>query len=43
MIEVTVFLLIVNPTEFLVVHDQKENSHYDQIPSYLKGIRKDIL
>ena len=36
MIVVTVFILIMNPTEFRLVHNQKENSHYDHIPINLK-------
>ena len=33
-----VFLLIMNPAEFSLVHDEKENSHYDHINSFFKGI-----
>ena len=32
MIVVTVFLLIMNQPKFHLVHNQKENYHYDHIP-----------
>ena len=38
MIEVNVFLLILTPTEFRWVYYQKENIHFDHIPSKLKRI-----
>ena len=34
----TVVLLIMNTTEVLWVHNQKENCPHDQFPSSLKGI-----
>ena len=39
-IVVTVFLLIMNPTEIRLVHNQKENCHYGRIPFSLKGNRE---
>ena len=39
MIVVTVFILIINPTEISRVHNQKENRHYDQFSFNLKEIR----
>ena len=39
MIVVRVFLLIRNQPEFSLVHNQKENCHYDHIPFDLKGIQ----
>ena len=42
MIVVTVFYLVMNPTEFHWVHDQKENCHCDLYPLNLKVIRKNI-
>ena len=39
----TVFLLIMNQTEFRLVQNQKENCHYDRIPFSLKGIRNRFL
>ena len=43
MIVVTVFLQIMNPTEFRLVHNQKENCHYDHIPFNFKVNRKRFL
>ena len=43
MIEVTVFLLIVNRTKFHLVHNQMENGHYDHIHFNQKGIRNGVL
>ena len=40
---VTVFLLIMNPTEFQYVHNQKENRHYDHLPFNLKDIRNSLF
>ena len=40
---VTIFLLITNETDFRLIHNQEENSHYDRIPFDLKGIRKSFL
>ena len=37
MIVVTVFLLIMNPTDFRLVHKQKEYSDYDHIHLNFKG------
>ena len=37
MIVVTVFLLIMNQIKFHLVHNQKENCHYDHIPLNLEG------
>ena len=37
MIVATVFLLIMNPMEFLRVHNQKENCHCDPSPLDLRG------
>ena len=42
-IVVTVFLLILNQTEFHWVHNQKKNCHYDRFLLNLKGIRKKFL
>ena len=39
----TVFLLIINPTEFRLVHNHKENFHCDHISFNLKGIRNPVL
>ena len=38
-----VFLVIMNPTEFRLVHNDKKNRHYDHIPFNLKGIRNRFL
>ena len=38
MVVVTVFLLIINQTEFRWVHNQKDHRHYDHIPFNFKGI-----
>ena len=42
-IVVTVFLLIMNPTNFRLVNNQKENCNYDRIHINLKRIRKRFL
>ena len=42
-IVVTVFLLILNQTEFRSVHNQEETRHYDHIPFNLKRIRNLFL
>ena len=40
---VTVFLLIMNQTDFHLVHNQKKNCHYESIPFNLKRIRKKCI
>ena len=40
---VAVFLLIMNPTEFRLVHSRNENCHYDHIPFNLKVISNIFL
>ena len=43
MIAVTVSHLIMNQVKVRLVHNQKENSHYDHIPLNLSGIGDKIL
>ena len=43
MIVVTIFLMLMNQTEFYLVHNQQENYHYDNIPFTSKGIRTLIV
>ena len=38
MIVVTGFLRILNELKFRLIHNQKENRHYDHIPFNLKAI-----
>ena len=42
-VAVTVFLLIMSPTKFRWVHNQRENCHFDRVPFNLKIIRKRFL